>query len=258
LKNYIYHFGVGLFSDIRPIYLQKNGAIKKREAIKKHSMLNNDSKYFKEVNAFPSRVTIHDVKLLIDNNFVNWEYDNHIYCYVVDLMDNKNNIGNINITSTPEQVEYDKKYWKPLDTTKKDFNTEISNYKIKRKAYLESKGVYEDMTIEQYIDFTKTHQYVYDMKKYFKLNSKIGFKSQYASVIPHLQITVNNPLQYFYFIKFYKEYYVDKLNINHIDNIMRIQNASFDYKWTNSELKKIFKSNNKNSIFLDCLILKIN
>lgn len=193
-SRFVYHVGGNLYEDIRALDYQKG--IKRREYVGTKEYLD---KYFREVNSFPGAVSIKDVKLLRSRKFKRWDVEK-LYLYKIDLLDVENRINSINVTSTPEQAEFDSDNWDSFYKVNKDVDdaTWFERKKVyleNRTDYLKSKGIKDNMSVREYMDLVETKDWG-NMNKYFHINSKKGNKNQYASYIPHVQLDCNGPLDF--------------------------------------------------------------
>lgn len=191
--RYVYHVSSKLFKDIRALEYQTG---KKK---KDYSLITDIDNYFKEVNSFPGVITKKDVDLLRRNGFVNWG-TGKLYVYKIDLIKNKHNINHINVTSTPEQRQYDSENWDEFYSKYSSLSDEEwikgkDAYLSKRDLHLANLGIRRDLTLEEYLSLIVTKDWD-DSSKYFKINSKHGNKKQYASYIPHVQINTKGPLSF--------------------------------------------------------------
>lgn len=191
--RYVYHVSAKLFKDIRALEYQ-TGKNKKD-----YTLIADVDNYFKEVNSFPGVVTKKDVELLRRNGFVNWG-TGKLYVYKIDLIKNKHKINHINVTSTPEQSQYDSENWDEFYSKYSSLSDEEwvkgkDDYLSKRDLHLANLGIRRDLTLEEYLSLIVTKDWN-DSSKYFKINSKHGNKKQYASYIPHVQINTKGPLSF--------------------------------------------------------------
>ena len=198
-EQFVYHISSGLYEDIRAIQYQVTSDKVTLDHLKKHVGKSYIERYIREVNAFPGMMSAEDVSLLRRKGFVNWGKGT-LYVYKIDLKQVESLIISINVTSTPEQTEFNDKNWTDWYTKHKhkvdeDFFKERDIYRNRQEAYLESKGIKEAMTVDEYITLISTRDWQ-DVSKYVKLNARIGNKKQYASYIPHVQLEVSGPLEY--------------------------------------------------------------
>lgn len=191
--RYVYHVSAKLFKDIRA--LEYHVGKKKND----YTLITDVDAYFKEVNSFPGEVLKKDVELLRRNGFVNWG-TGKLYVYKIDLIKNKHNINHINVTSTPEQSQYDNDNWDEFYSKYSSLSDEEwvkgkRDYLIKRDLHLTNLGIGRDLTVDQYLSLIITKDWD-NSSKYFKINSKHGDKKQYASYIPHVQLHTKGPLTF--------------------------------------------------------------
>lgn len=203
-EKYVYHVSSELYTDIRALLYQERGGKLELDRVKQHGDKSYVEKYFREVNTFPGLVTADDANLLRSKGFVNWGKGS-LYVYKIDLKEVEHLINSINVTSTPEQTEFNTKNWGSWYSKHKYLNNE--EFFKARKAYtqllntyLSSKGIASEMTVDSYMSLIASKDWK-DSSKYFKLNSLVGNKKQYASYIPHVQIDVKGPLTYVEVIK---------------------------------------------------------
>jgi hypothetical protein len=199
--HYIYHIGTKGYKDIRPLAFQKSNSDKIKE-LKKRMSPEYFETYKKEINAFLGEVTKKDLMLLKNAGFEQYQNINDLYLYKINLNDpqNRSKIESTDITSTPQQIEFQNKHWPKLykkikHLEDKEFFEEKQKYKDKLESYLKSKGIQKTKAIETFF----SSPYIDDwsnVSKYFKKNVTCGNKRQYASCIPHIQVAVNNPLKF--------------------------------------------------------------
>lgn len=198
-EQFVYHVSSGLYEDIRAIQYQVTSGKVTLDRLKKHGDKSYIERYIREVNVFPGMMSAEDVSLLRRKGFVNWGKGT-LYVYKIDLKQVESLIISINVTSTPEQTEFNDKNWtdwynKHKHKVDEDYFKERDIYRNRLKAYLESKGIKGVMTVDEYITLISTRDWQ-DVSKYVKLNARIGNKKQYASYIPHVQLEVSGPLEY--------------------------------------------------------------
>jgi len=181
----IYHIGAKLYNDIRPLAFQN---------LKYEVNDDVEVDYDRTVFAFPSIVTKDDILLLRNAGFKPWLVSDILYIYTIDLQKEIGKVDKIHIESTPEQEIYDDELW---DKFIKNEMVQHGNFKLAKARYIEQRDRFltnVNFTGVGYLKYSKTHSF--DMTKYFKHNVKVGKKEQYASMIPHLGVVVNEPLSY--------------------------------------------------------------
>ena len=153
------------------------------------------------VSMFLSPIGDKNISKLISNGFKN--YDGLKYELSIDVNNNIDNFGShIYLTSTPEQIEYDNKHW---DKFYKRYNIgslkvnedadreRMRGYKRERDLYLENLGVLRIPTIG-FMENPYIQNLIEDYDDFVKYNIKHGYRSQYASYIPHVHTQLVNPL----------------------------------------------------------------
>lgn len=201
---YIYHISnTDSYKDIRPLSFQKEGNKKIKDMLKKGYSISYMDEYSKEINAFLGPIKKKHIMDSINAGFEVWSgLKNKAYLYKINLNDPANilKIISINITSTPQQIEYDNKNWnkfkkETLTLDKDEFFKKKNIYIKERDSYLIKFGIKKAKNLQEFkkIIFLKDWS---DMDKYFKKNISCGNKSQYASCIPHIQVKVSGPLKY--------------------------------------------------------------
>ena len=190
----VYHFGKSGYEDIRPLALQD---IKNIEEHKLYKMLGKEKfkTYFNEVNTFINDISKDEVKNLIDNGFKNWDVKD-LTKYEINLDDNKDKIDSISITSIPDTSEWYSKHWDDWYEKHKDLNDKEyvkAKEELRDRMLNELKLTTTFKSIEKFQEYANNKDWC-DNEKFVEYNIENGFKSQYASYIPHIQITVNAPL----------------------------------------------------------------
>ena len=202
-KNLVYHISNALYNDLRPLKLQPNSKVQIDKMLKDGYSFEYVTMYSKEVNFFISPISKEHIDTMVEHGFKNWDIPEH-YIYVVDLNTVKD-YNYISVTSTPEQREYDEMHWNAfLDKYGNHYdNKEWDIWKIVKKGYYEDrdKWLLEKYNIKAKMDiyeFTNHKLYTKwaNFKEHFKYNLEHGSKKQYASFIPHIQLSVNKPIQF--------------------------------------------------------------
>lgn len=206
---YIYHIGKKGYEDIK-----SGGMVRTPEEIKefqlKHKLSDEYMKqYNSEINAFLAPVKKKHVQILRNKGFTNWG-DGELYQYKININRPENQNPNYySVTSIPEQTKYDKKEFPKLYNPVKDLSDEEfekikptylkqkEEYFNNRQNYLNTLGIEKQMNFEQLSNLDKNMVKNWkDNDKHFKINARYGNKNQYASYIPHIQISVEKPLVY--------------------------------------------------------------
>ena len=132
--------------------------------------------------------------------------------YTIDLLDNVKNIEAIELSSTPQEIEYHDEHWDKFVTVvnksilKKygnlDSDDSIEMFVKQKRIYkqgmydylLKEYDIKETMTLTEYLD----SPYLEDWSnpEYFVKNTKKGSKEQYATTIPHIIVKTKKPLKF--------------------------------------------------------------
>ena len=158
--------------------------------------------YKSESNFFLGPITGEHIDTLVNNGFKVWEgLQNKAFLYVIDLNDqyNRSHINYINVTSTPQQIEYDNEHWAKFSSQYDNVSDEVfrrkkTNYFEQRDKHLRKSGIYKCKTVKMFTEIPFITDWS-DMDKYVNINLTCGQKKQYASCIPHIQVSVSNPLK---------------------------------------------------------------
>lgn len=215
--NNIYHISNSLYKDLRPLKLQQNGLLKIQEMMSKGYSREYLNVYGLEVNFFFNPISKEHIEKMILNGFNNWNLS-EFYLYTIDLTKLKDmNYNYVSVSSTKQQRDYDDANWSTFEKRYEHYydSGDMVNwvkYKTKyvndRDKYLLDKfNIKKKMTIDELIKHPLLSDWL-DFDKHFKYNLKHGNKKQYASYIPHVQFSVNEPIDY---IK------VEKIKINKMD-----------------------------------------
>lgn len=193
----LYHISDSQYSELKQFQLQPNG-IDKLEELRKLGMSEDYLKeYIHEVNFFFEQPTLEQKNLMVKNGFKNWDTED-TFIHVVDTSTIKYNY--ITIASTPEERSYDLVHWNDFlkrtkHLTDKEYFVERDLYKKERDSYLEKYfGIKPKMTMEE-LEKHKLLSKWSDFKEHFLHNLRYGNKEQYQSFIPHVQISVNEPIK---------------------------------------------------------------
>jgi len=198
----IWHFASGIFKDLRPVGMQNRKAIleKKTELEKRTYSKEKIDEYLKTIYFFTDKtvLTYDQVETLRKNEFKVWQNKDSLYSYKLSLLENKNFIDKIQFFSTEQENNYNDKNWDKAFATVKSINEfNIAKREYERNKWdflLKEYGIKEYYTVDEYINdvdkiITQNSDY------YLRLNIKKGSRSQYASYIPHIGVTVNKPLE---------------------------------------------------------------
>jgi len=150
--------------------------------------------YKYEVNGFLEAPRSISIDKLISNGFKPWE-NNGLYIHTIDLDKNRDRINYISITSHPEQQEYMGKHWNKWYKGHKHLNnTDFFKAKtVLKELMAKDTGIPSEMTLDEFKEISKDRNW-YDFDKFVDINIKYGSKKQYASYIPHVQVSVNRGL----------------------------------------------------------------
>jgi hypothetical protein len=211
---YIYHVAnTNKYKDIRPLAFQKDGKNRVKELLGKGYSVSYLDDYSKEINAFLGPVKMKDINGLINAGFNVWSnLKNNAYLYRINLNDpiNLSKIMTVDITSTPQQIDYDNKHWdkfkknldkyyklsdKEFEKVKDEFFEKKKVYFDERNSYLKRLGIKKVKTLQEFRKSPFLDDWA-NTDKYFKKNITCGNKTQYASCIPHIQVKVSGPLKY--------------------------------------------------------------
>ena len=208
--RYVYHVGKKGYDVIKPGGMVRTPEERKKFQEKYPAMTDNEMDiYDYEINAFLGPVTKEMVLLLKNNGFINWNVD-ELYLYKINVTDPANkSIEYFRVTSTPEQMEYDKKHWDKMyfkykyltdedfEKVKNEFIKDKQNYMLKRAKYLKQFNTDTELTLAQFLNINKKRYADWcDTEKYFKLNAMYGSKKQYATYIPHVQMYTKKALKF--------------------------------------------------------------
>ena len=189
----IYHVGPKPYEDIRPLAFQKDN----EEAVALTKEIIGEvafETYQYEVSAFIEPITPELIKKLVDNGFERWKAD-VLYEHTINLDANVSAINYINITSHPEQQAFMDKHWLKWYDEHKDLDSDAFNkarQALKRQMSKET-GIPMNMSLKEFKNVLRKRIWC-NMEYYVNLNVEKGSKRQYASYIPHVQISVNKPL----------------------------------------------------------------
>ena len=189
----LYHVSSEIREDIRPIAFQNKNKKQIDDLVNLIGAARFET-YKYEINAFLEPLTSELVSELVDNDFSLWE-SNGLFQHEINLDENEDAINYIRITSHPEQQAFMDKHWDDwYDEHKHLNNDEFSEAKAVLKKIMAVKtGIPDKMTLEEFKIVYKDHKWC-NIDYFVKLNIEKGSKKQYASYIPHLQISVNKPL----------------------------------------------------------------
>lgn len=140
-------------------------------------------------------ITREDLLAYIAKGFKRWDLD-PAFLFVINP-DDITNYDFAKMESTPQQIEYDNENFERLsrDISDKDFLEWKRGYSQTRDEYLR---VFHDIptkdTIESYLNHPLYQEW--NSHDWLEYNLKHGHKDQYASTIPHMQIHINEPIQY--------------------------------------------------------------
>ena len=199
----IYHIAGKKFQDLRPLKLQTKG--KERIEQMRRDSYSEDylQEYITEINFFFGKPTLEQKERMVAEGFVNWN-SKDTYVHTVNTDDIKRlNYNYVKITSTPQQREYDNLYWDDFIKKYKDVFNNGSNeewgevkqkYLDKREEYLLKRyGIKEKMDLNELTSHKQLSSWN-NFNEHFEFNLKHGNKEQYASYIPHIQLSVSKPL----------------------------------------------------------------
>lgn len=195
---HLYHISSKLYQDLRPLKLIKHGQKKLRLLIGQgHLSKDQAGDYSSEINFFFGKPSKEQITKAISHGFKNWDMDK-VYIYRVNIRDLRNS-NYVSVTSTPQQISYDDANWDNLkeDATKSglSFDEFKKAYKEQRTIRLSEYGVPYKTSIDELLKNRHLKDWS-DFDKYFEINLKKGNKGQYASYIPHVQVSVNKPVVY--------------------------------------------------------------
>jgi len=198
----VYHIGKRGYEDIRPLSLQVGSEGRINELREKSGFSSEKlAEYTSQVNVFLGATKEEHLKPLKKAGFKVYDNIDELYLYTIDLNDSRNAdaIKHIGVTSTDIQTEYDKKHWSKFydankDKTGSDWTVARMQYNVDRDKALSRRGIGGYSTVDEFYMKNKDIDEWANMDKYWKLNLKEGHKTQYASVVPHLQIEVTKPL----------------------------------------------------------------
>lgn len=176
--------------------------------LKSKALLNPNDKTLEE---FDTRISFllcpiseNDIKQYQKLGFKRWMMD-EAYLYILDPDDLEiSDYFYAKMQSTPEQRQYDIRNWeKKVGRVNDDvLESAMANYFIERKTYLNNReGIPDKADIDVYLKHKQYH--TWKKHEWVLQNMKTGNLEQYASDIPHLQISVNKPLKYQQVIKLY-------------------------------------------------------
>lgn len=191
----VYHISGNKYKDLRPLKLQPDGNRRMKELLERGV----SESYFKEINFFLGKPTKDQINLAVKEGFKNWDLP-RFYIYQVDLR-NLKHLNYISITSTPQHSQYIEVYWDKFYEENKHLpGGEFSKAKFK---WLEGRDKYLDkhydirprMGIDEIVGNPNYDDWC-DFDKWFDYNLRHGDKKQYASYIPHLQVSVDRAIKY--------------------------------------------------------------
>jgi len=189
----VYHVSSEIREDIRPVAFQNKSKKQTDDLIKLIGAARFET-YKYEINAFLEPMTSELVNELIDNGFNVWK-SNGLFLHEINLDENEDAINYIRVTSHPEQQAFMDEHWDDWYNRHKDLNdNDFNEAKTALKKLMAIKtGIPDEMTLEEFKTIYKDHKWC-NIDYFVKLNIEKGSKRQYASYIPHLQISVNKPL----------------------------------------------------------------
>ena len=151
--------------------------------------------YDKLISFLLTPVTASDISNYIKAGFKRWDMKES-YLYIVDPA-SITNYDFAMMQSTPQQSTYDDENWDydPKVMRSHQFDAWREEYMRKRtKALHDLYGIPPKGTIEEYMSnplYKEWQEHVW-----VNYNMKQGSIEQYASYIPHLQVCINEPVQY--------------------------------------------------------------
>lgn len=195
----LYHIAANYYRDLRSLTLQDRRGPKDVKV---------DKEYLKEINFFLNAPTKQHKERMVRNGFVNWDVEN-TYVYEIDAANmDERNINYIRVVSIPQEREYNRKHF---DNTMKEherkypgemdteqaWDATIDEYLRKRAVFLKRKyNIPEKFnTLEELFNHPLYPEWS-NFEEHFEYNLQHGNKKQYASYIPHVQISVNKPVKY--------------------------------------------------------------
>ena len=190
---YVFHVSDKRLKDVRPLALQKGNTRHKREVKELIGEARYET-YQYEINAFLEPPKQSDIDRLVSAGFTAWA-NNGLFIYKINLDDNIDNILSIRITSHPEQHKFMDKYWSKWYEKHKHLNND-EFYKAKKELIKQMSietGIPYQMSLEEFKILASEKDW-YGFSEFVTLNIEKGSKRQYATYIPHVQITVKKPL----------------------------------------------------------------
>ncbi len=201
-NRYIYHYSERKFD-----------SIKNREMLGLNAPVktNNPSEYIKTASFLLEPIPLDIIKRYKEEGFTAWNSDS-LYEYKIDILENKKRFdGSIKLTSTPEQLKYDKQHWEKTFRKNNIDLTRIKNdnhyWEINKEIFLKIKTKYfEDRTkfLNKIYGYLTPSSYAVSEKikdlreeniKWLEYNLIHGDKEQYASYIPHIHTPIKKPLR---------------------------------------------------------------
>lgn len=195
----LYHISNKKYENIKSIQLQPN-AIDKLERLRAEGLSEDFLlDYITEVNFFLSPPDSSHKERMQQGGFKNWDGE-VLYVHVVetDLIEHLYNYAYI--TSTPQQRQYDEVHWEEFYVNNEhleapQFSKEKRKYLEKREQHLEEfYAIKPRMRFEDLENHKLLHEWL-DFDKHFIYNLKHGLKNQYQTYIPHVQVSIKEPLR---------------------------------------------------------------
>lgn len=156
-------------------------------------------RYAKEINFFFNKPTRKHIEAMIEVGFKNW--DNQVtYIYRVDLTKLTLEPNYVFVTSTEQQHQYTELYWEEFweqagDKYSDNFQEGREEFIRLMREYLKTHYRIKDMSIKELVNHKFLSDWL-DFEKHFDRNLRLGNKNQYASYIPHVQMSVEKPIRY--------------------------------------------------------------
>jgi hypothetical protein len=200
---YVYHIGKKGYKDIRPLKFLKDHPNFKIASKRFKNFPEKLEEYLSEINAFLGPVSEQDLLELKNKGFKQYQNIDNLYLYKINLNSSKNRskIKKMEMTSIKEQLDFNNKNWdnfykKNKELPDKEWFKNKELYFKKQHEFIINKGIkYKNLNINTLKNNSKLQEWS-DVKKWFKYNSIHGNKEQYASCIPHIQISVSAPLEF--------------------------------------------------------------
>lgn len=194
----LYHISNQLYADLRPLTLQSGGKAKIEEM--KSKGYKSVNTYKKEINFFFNPIDTSHVKRLIGQGFSRWKHP-RLYLYTVNVGSElfTKNYNYFSVSSTPQELAYNDKYWDGFwrENRNADNWDELkAKWLADRERYLHVRhGIKPRMSREELMSHGLLQDWQ-DLEKHLNINIAKGNRNQYASCIPHIQLSVNEPIAF--------------------------------------------------------------